>query len=220
MNIPGLSAPRLRAESSRVSASSPQPSGDSPSSSKTAYTLTACTRCRERKSRCDPALPRCTPCERSGSHCEYWDVVKRRKLSRNYIIQLQENLAKLEEDLARLNIQHDIEDDQEDLVRDAAVVTFKETAEKKYLGPSSGTTMTRLVMRLAKDVMGAESIRDIITPDELRQVDDLATQEEGKATSKIDPESYPLVSSYAARELPGRELAMLLLQLYNIKGWR
>ena len=44
--------------------------------SKVAHTLTACCRCRSRKTRCDPALPRCGPCERNNALCEYFDTVR------------------------------------------------------------------------------------------------------------------------------------------------
>ena len=44
--------------------------------SRVAHTLTACCRCRNRKTRCDPALPRCGPCERNNALCEYFDTVR------------------------------------------------------------------------------------------------------------------------------------------------
>lgn len=34
----------------------------------------------QRKTRCDPGLPRCGPCERTNSHCEYYDPTKGRKI--------------------------------------------------------------------------------------------------------------------------------------------
>lgn len=43
--------------------------------SRVAHTLTACCRCRSRKTRCDPALPRCGPCERTNAPCDYFDAV-------------------------------------------------------------------------------------------------------------------------------------------------
>ena len=90
--------------------------------------------------------------------------------------------------------------------------------ERKFLGPSSGTSMIRLVMHLAKQVVDAGSIRDIISDDRARRLEDRVTREETKPTSLINTEEYPLVSSYAAKELPLRDLATLLLDLYNLKG--
>lgn len=139
---------------------------------------------------------------------------------RSHIVDLQKEVRRLESDLAQFDIHEDDEPDQEDLVREAAVVEFRETAERKFLGPSSGTTMTRLVMRLAKQVVGSKSIKDIITQDRIRWVEDRVAQEETKPTSKINPESYPLVSAYAERDMPGKELATILVRLYNIKGTR
>ncbi|KAG9719853.1 hypothetical protein KCU75_g22332, partial [Aureobasidium melanogenum] len=51
-------------------------------SSRVAHTLTACSRCRQRKTRCDPGLPRCGPCERTNSVCEYWDPAKAKNVNR------------------------------------------------------------------------------------------------------------------------------------------
>ncbi|KAI9727486.1 MAG: hypothetical protein M1828_006428 [Chrysothrix sp. TS-e1954] len=187
------------------------------SSNKLAYTLTACIRCRTRKSRCDPGLPKCALCQKHNEECEYWDAGKRKRLSRRYIVHMQDRVTQLEEAVARAEMSHDLGPDQEALLREAAVVQFKATDERKYLGPSSGTTLTRLVMQLAKQTLGVTSIHEIISHERSRQAETRAHEEGGKATSKVDPESYPLVSSYAAKELPGRALVNLLVQLYNVK---
>lgn len=133
-------------------------------------------------------------------------------------MQLQHTIRALEEELSKFSLDVEAEPDPEDMVREAAVVEFRETAEKKFLGPSSGTPMTRLVVRFAKQVVGASSIREVITSEQFRDAEDRNIREQKKATSKIDPESYPLVSSYAARELPGKELVFTLLNLYNVRG--
>ena len=127
-------------------------------------------------------------------------------------------MERLEAALAQYDIHDDLEPEDEDLVRDAAVVEFKESFEKKFLGPSSGTTMTRLVMRLAKQVLGVKSISDVISADRIRHISERATEEEKNPTSKTSPEPIPLVSSYAETTLPGRSLCEHLLRLYNIKG--
>lgn len=148
------------------------------SSTTVAHTLTACTRCRvvsfqvplsyhraqadgsKRKTRCDPSLPKCGPCERTGSTCEYYDSSKGRVLNRNYVIYLQHKVKELEEELEREE-SGDTADDPEAMMR-AATVRMQDATEPKYLGASSGITTTRLVMQLAKQFTDSKSIREIV----------------------------------------------------------
>lgn len=106
--------------------------------SKVAHTLTACCRCRTRKTRCDPGLPRCGPCERNNAVCEYFDTTKGRNISRTYVIHLQNKVQALEAELASLGISDHETPDAEDIIRSAGYVKFKENDEARYLGPSSG----------------------------------------------------------------------------------
>ncbi|KAL9090367.1 MAG: hypothetical protein Q9159_001994 [Coniocarpon cinnabarinum] len=138
------------------------------------------------------------------------------RVSRSRIVQLQERVEQLELALAQYDIQDGSEADDEELVRNAAAVEFKATAEHKHLGPSSGTTMTRLVMRMAKHAMAVKSINDVIPAEYIRQVGAKAAQQEARPIAK-NAEDYPLISAYAERKLPGKELCDRLIQLYNIK---
>ena len=114
--------------------------------SKVAHTLTACCRCRTRKTRCDPGLPRCGPCERSNAVCEYFDTTKGRNISRSYVIHLQNKVQALEAELAALGIAEYETPDEEIMIRSAGYVRFKENDEAKYLGPSSGIAVSTLPM--------------------------------------------------------------------------
>jgi hypothetical protein len=201
--------------------------------SRTAHTLTACCRCRtvrlhlplapnliyppltlaQRKTRCDPGLPRCGPCERTNSHCEYYDPAKGRKIPRNYVVHLQHKVRDLEKQLADLE-RDDVEPDAEDVMRGAAAVRVQDTDESKFLGPSSGITITRLVMQLAKQFTESKSISEIIPHARARSIRATFTQEDKRPTSKI----YPLVSDVAAEELPNRDLTNLLVELFYCKG--
>lgn len=138
------------------------------------------------------------------------------RLPRSHIVRLRTEVERLEAALAQYDIHDNLEPEEEELVRDAAVVEFRDTLERKFLGASSGTTMTRLVMRLAKQVLGAKSINDVISAERLRQIDAKAAQEEARPITKSA--DYPLVSSYAERKLPGKDLCNMLLHLYNTKG--
>ena len=165
----------------------------------------------QRKTRCDPGLPRCGPCERTNSVCEYYDSNKGHNVNRNYVVYLQHKVRELEEELARAE-NEDAPEDPEAMMR-AATVRLHEEKDSKFLGPSSGIAMTRLVMQLAKQITDARSIKDIVPEERARAIKDLFHQEHAKPTSKV----YPLISDVAAVELPNRALTDLLVQLYKLK---
>ncbi|WYZ36518.1 hypothetical protein EsH8_II_000024 [Colletotrichum jinshuiense] len=71
-----------------------------PASEGTSYTARhACEICRERKVRCDRALPKCRRCDRLNQPCSYSQVVQRRTRDEQ-LQQIQERLAKTEAQLA------------------------------------------------------------------------------------------------------------------------
>ena len=106
----------------------------------------------------------------------------------------------------------DSAEDPEAMMR-AATVRVHEAKESKFLGPSSGIAITRLVMQLAKQFTDARSIKDIVPEHRAALAKELYHQEQAKPTSKI----YPLISDVAAVELPNRALTDLLVQLYKLK---
>ncbi|KAF2672192.1 hypothetical protein BT63DRAFT_191025 [Microthyrium microscopicum] len=183
-----------------------------PTSPRIAHTLTACCRCRHRKQRCDTGLPRCGPCERTNSHCEYFDQAKGVKIPRHYVVHLQHKVRDLERQLEALESE-DLEPDPESLVRDGAAVRIQEHDESKFLGPSSGIAITRLVMHLAKRFTQSESINDIVTQDKAQEIKETFEEEEKKPTSKV----YPQISDVAAPDLPDRGLANVLVNLFHAK---
>ena len=122
-------------------------------------------------------------------------------------------MRSLELQLERLEGDED-HDDPETLIRGGAGVKLVDAEETSYLGPSSGTQMTRIVMLLAKQFTDTDTIKDIVTESKARQVKAINVAEAEKPTSKI----YPLTSDVAAEDLPNRGLTDLLVQLYNLKG--
>lgn len=104
-------------------------------------------------------------------------------------------------------------EDPEAMVRGGASVRLQEADDTRYLGPASGTQITRLVMQLAKQFTDSKTIRDIVTDSKARQSKATYAAEASKPTSKV----YPLTSDVAAEELPNRSLTDLLIQLYNLK---
>ncbi|KAH7166423.1 fungal-specific transcription factor domain-containing protein [Dactylonectria macrodidyma] len=67
--------------------------------------VTACTRCRSRKQRCDQNLPACSNCERAGVECVSTDI-DGRIAPRSYMKSLEDRITYLETQLAA----HGIED--------------------------------------------------------------------------------------------------------------
>ena len=123
--------------------------------SKVAHTLTACCRCRTRKTRCDPGLPRCGPCKRSNAVCEYFDTAKGQNISRTYVIHLQNKVQALEVELASLGIAESDTPDVEVMIRSPGYVRFKENDEARYLGPSSGIAVRKSPRFMMYDWLGA-----------------------------------------------------------------
>lgn len=168
----------------------------------------------KRKTRCDPGLPRCGPCERCNEVCEYFDTTKGKKVPRNYVTYLQTKVRSLEAKLTEMEEARSSGPDAETMVRTAGLVRFKENDESKYLGPSSGIAMTRLVMELAKLHTKSKSIGDVVPDNKAREMKARSTWESSKPTSKV----YPLISNVAALNLPTRELAENLVSNFNQKG--
>lgn len=106
----------------------------------------------------------------------------------------------------------DSTEDAEGMMR-AATVRVQEANESKFLGPSSGIAITRMVMHLAKQFSDSRSIKEIVPDPQAREIKELYNKEAGKPTSKV----YPLISDVAAVDLPNRDLTSLLVQLYKLK---
>ncbi|KAI1330829.1 hypothetical protein F5Y16DRAFT_317440 [Xylariaceae sp. FL0255] len=203
---------------------------ESEASHRIAHTLTACCRCRQRKTRCDPTLPRCLPCERSGSICEYFDTTKGKKISRYYVVKLQETVRALEAELGQYIDDDDYPKDHEDFLRPGGMVRLHETDETpRYLGPSSGIAMTRLVMEEAKRYTDSQHISELIPEVKGRRATAAAAGGAGagfgmtarRSTSfSTGPtaqrkRSYPIISAVAAQSLPSKAIADRLIEVFH-----
>ncbi|QSZ28677.1 hypothetical protein DSL72_003177 [Monilinia vaccinii-corymbosi] len=184
------------------------------SSPRIAHTLTACCRCRQRKTRCDPNLPRCLPCERAGAVCEYFDTSKGKKISRTYVIRLQDKVRALEAELAHLVEEEGNPPNSEDIVRPGGLIRLHEDDEMpRYLGPSSGIAMTRIVMEEAKKYTDSRSIRELVP--EVRQ---RRTPSQSPTAASQRKKSYPMISAVPAPTLPSRLVTDKLVELFNQKA--
>ncbi|CAJ2513063.1 Uu.00g011820.m01.CDS01 [Anthostomella pinea] len=206
--------------------------GESEVSHRTAHTLTACCRCRQRKTRCDPALPRCLPCERSGSICEYFDTAKGKKISRYYVVKLQEKVRALEAELGQYTDEDDYPKDHEDFVRPGGLVHLNETDETpRYLGPSSGIAMTRILMEEAKRYTDSKRISELIPELRVRRQATTTTMTAGPSHAGFRSQSfsmpppissrkksYPMISAVAAQNLPSKGITDRLLEVFYQRG--
>ena len=146
--------------------------------------------------------------------CDYFDAAKGRKMPRSYVIQLQDKVRQLEAELEELNNEASLPLDFEGLVRGAGLVKIRENDESRFLGPSSGIAMTRLVMELAKELCNVRSIREVVPESMAQGIKERFAKESSKPTSKV----YPLVSFVAAPNLPSQELTDKLVENFIAKG--
>ncbi|KAF9883164.1 hypothetical protein FE257_004049 [Aspergillus nanangensis] len=190
------------------------PESDSIPDGRIAHTLTACTRCRQRKSRCDPGIPKCAPCERSNAKCVYYDSARKCTVPRTYIISLRDKARYLEKELEIVEREFQHAADAELMVRGAGRIRFKENDEARFLGPSSGIAITRLVMEMAKQNTDSKSIKDVVpelTAQEIKQAFEL---ESSKPTSKV----YPILSPNPQPGLPPRPTTAKLIDIFMVKA--
>ena len=131
------------------------------------------------------------------------------------MVYLQNKVQALEQELSKIS-EGGVPPDAEILMRGAGLVRFKENDESRFLGPSSGVAMTRLVMEMAKQNSGSKSIKEIVPETKAQQIKERFTRESAKPTSKI----YPLISSFKAQTLPTWDLTERLVENFNRKGTR
>ena len=85
----------------------------------------------------------------------------------------------------------------------------------RFLGPSSGIAMTRLVMEEAKKYTDTRTIRELVP--EVRQRRTPVQSPEAATERK---KSYPMISAVPAPTLPSRLVTDKLIEVFNQKGWR
>ncbi|KAJ6129766.1 hypothetical protein N7512_002546 [Penicillium capsulatum] len=100
------------------------------------------------------------------------------------------------------------------MVRGAGRIRFKENDEPRYLGPSSGIAMTRLVMEMAKQNTDSKSIKDVVPELTAQEIKAAFAKEDSKPTSKV----YPMISSIPQDTLPPQNLTYKLIDLFVAKS--
>jgi hypothetical protein len=135
-------------------------------------------------------------------------------MSRTYVIRLQDKVRSLESQLAQYVDEDMAPPKPEDSIRPGGLVRLDENDETpRYLGPSSGIAMTRLVMEEAKKYTDRGTIRELV-PEVVTRRTPAQSPDSGAPRKR----SYPMISAVPARELPSRLVTAKLVEVFNQKG--
>lgn len=154
------------------------------------------------------------PCERAGAQCEYFDTTKGKKISRTYVIRLQDKVRALEAELGHYTEEESTPPRPEDAIRPGGLVRLDENDETpRFLGPSSGIAMTRLVMEEAKKYTDSRTIRELVP-----EVSKRRTPAQSPDAFVERKRSYPMISAVPAPTLPSRLVTDKLVEVFNQRG--
>jgi len=102
----------------------------------------------------------------------------------------------------------------EDIVRPGGLIRLGESDETpRFLGPSSGIAMTRLVMEEAKKYTDTRTIRELVPEVRTRR-----TPIRSPDAASERKKSYPMISAVPAQTLPSRLVTDKLVEVFNQKG--
>ncbi|KAF5025014.1 hypothetical protein F66182_2882 [Fusarium sp. NRRL 66182] len=134
-----------------------------------------------------------------------------------FSLRLQDRVRQLETELSQYtDDENEYPKSNEDMVRPGGMIRLNGGDETpRYLGPSSGIAMTRLVMEQAKRYTDSKRISDIIPSVRARQARMQSIQMTGPAARR---KSYPMISQHPADNLPTRAVADKLLEIFNQKS--
>ena len=139
-------------------------------------------------------------------------------------------MRQLEAEIAQFT-EEDMPEDNEDMIRPGGFVRLSESDETpRYLGPSSGIAMTRLLMEEAKRFTESQRISELIPELNARRMERLTRMQsiaglQGRAGSSFSSgslrkKSYPMISAHPAQSLPTRPITDRLVELFNSRGMR
>lgn len=128
------------------------------------------------------------------------------------MIDLQDRIRILEKKLTLYTNENGSAPNTEDMLRPGGFVRLRANDETpRFLGPSSGIAMTRLVMEEAKKYTDLRTIRELV-PDlsECHDTSNVPTAGRKK--------SYPRISVLPAKILPSRLLCEKLVEVFKERG--
>lgn len=133
-------------------------------------------------------------------------------MRRSHVLDLQEKIRILEKKLSKMK-EHEISrPNTEDMVRPGGFVRLNSEDETaRFLGPSSGIAMTRLVMEEAKKYTDSRTIRELVPDIRNRR------HTPSKSTDR-QKKSYPRISALPARILPSLTVTEELVEVFNQKA--
>lgn len=142
------------------------------------------------------------------------------------MVRLQEKVRQLKAQLAEV-VEEDMEypESNEEIVSPGGMVRLNETDETpRYLGPSSGIAMTRLVMEEAKLHTESKRISELIPEvrarrtERINRMQSIVSFRQSLAGPSSRKKSYPMMSAHPAESLPTRAIADKLVEVYNQRG--
>ncbi len=134
-------------------------------------------------------------------------------------------MRQLEAELAQFTNDDEFLSSSDDLVRCGGLVRLNETDETlRYLGPSSGIAMTRLLVEEAKRYTDSKRISELIPEVRARRIDRMNRMQSivSMAGSISGPsarrKSYPMLSAQPLESLPLRQVADRLAEVFITRG--
>ncbi|KAK7748729.1 hypothetical protein SLS53_000752 [Cytospora paraplurivora] len=114
------------------------------------------------------------------------------------------------------------------MVRPGGLVKLHEADETpRYLGPSSGIAMTRLLMEQAKRYTDSQRISELIPDVRARRLDRLNRMQSvvnmgasvsGPSGAAGRKKSFPMISAHPAQNLPTRQVVDKLIEIFNSRA--
>jgi hypothetical protein len=130
------------------------------------------------------------------------------------VIRLQDKVRALETELGQYTEEEPSPPKPEDAIRPGGFVRLDQNDETpRFLGPSSGIAMTRLVMEEAKKYTDSRSIRELVP-----EVSQRRTPIKSPDSYAERKKSYPMISAVPAPTLPSRLVTDKLVEIFNQKG--
>lgn len=114
------------------------------------------------------------------------------------------------------------------MVRPGGLVKLNEGDETpRYLGPSSGIAMTRLLMEQAKRYTDSQRVSELIPDVRARRLDRVNRMQSvvqfgasisGPSGMAARKKSFPMISEHPAQALPSRQVTDKLVEVFNSRG--
>ncbi|KAJ4300582.1 hypothetical protein N0V88_003261 [Collariella sp. IMI 366227] len=151
-----------------------------------------------------------------------WPLRTGTRVNRGYVVSLQKKVRQLEDVLAKFTDQE--EDDapkHDDVALPGGIVRLSETDElPRYLGPSSGTAMTRLVMEEGKKFAETGRIANLIPNVLVKRAEHRDRMQSVVMGASISgpsgrKKSYPAHSIIPATKMPSRDIVDRLVRTFN-----